>query len=271
MKPQQILIPDSLKDCVQSFWRLEDGYAESSEMEFKTIADGCPGFIFQHPDKGTLCKDDKLLPAAFLFGQASKHATLNLRGNMQMIGIFFYPNALKNVFGLDAGELTDSCMDMNDFSGNQGFKLSEELLNSRSEAEQIKRLSSFLLSQKQKNEVRKDDKIAYALSAMLSYNGNVSLPALTGELNISERNFERKFKEYVGLSPKLFCRISRFQASLKQLKLNDYNKLSDIAYENDYADQSHFIRSFKEFAGFSPYQYRKQSNEVADNLARIIK
>jgi len=51
-----------------------------------------------------------------------------------------------------------------------------------------------------------------------------------------------------------------------QLRNKDYGKLSDIAFENDYSDQSHLIRSFKEFAGISPNQYQKQYNELAEFL-----
>lgn len=61
----------------------------------------------------------------------------------------------------------------------------------------------------------------------------------------------------IGISPKLFARISRFQESLYQLRAGKYDKLSDVAYENEYFDQSYFIRVFKEFTGFSPLQFKK--------------
>jgi AraC-like DNA-binding protein len=99
--------------------------------------------------------------------------------------------------------------------------------------------------------------------------GNISLKNIQKDLQLSERSFERRFKQCVGVSPKLFSRICRFQASLAQLRKNGYNKLSDIAYENEYADQSHFIRAFKEFAGFSPVQYQKKSKEVVENLLNL--
>ena len=87
---------------------------------------------------------------------------------------------------------------------------------------------------------------------------------------MSERNFERKFREYVGISPKLFSRICRFQSSLKQLQESNYEKLSDIAFENNFSDQSHFIRTFKEFAGFSPNQFQQQTNTIVDNFTEVI-
>jgi AraC-like DNA-binding protein len=88
---------------------------------------------------------------------------------------------------------------------------------------------------------------------------------------LSERTLERRFKQSIGISAKLFSRICRFQESLNQLRKNKYDKLSDIAYENGYADQSHFIRSFKEFTGVSPFDYRKQLKEVAENFPEYNK
>jgi AraC-like DNA-binding protein len=110
----------------------------------------------------------------------------------------------------------------------------------------------------------------FALSSIIQSKGSVSLITLRETLQLSERSFERKFKQHVGIPPKLFSRIARFQASLNQLKRNQFDKLSDIAFENDYADQSHFIRSFKEFAGCSPFQYQKLGPEVIDNLTELF-
>jgi AraC-like DNA-binding protein len=92
---------------------------------------------------------------------------------------------------------------------------------------------------------------------------------LQRELQLSERTLERKFKQAVGISPKLFARIARFQQSLDQLRQNQYDKLSDVAYGNEYADQSHFIRVFKEFTGFTPLEFRKQVHEVVENFPEI--
>ena len=110
----------------------------------------------------------------------------------------------------------------------------------------------------------------HALEQIISSKGTLSLKVLQQNLNTSQRSFHRKFKQYTGIPPKLFSRICRFQASLKQLQQTDYDKLSDIAFGNDYADQSHFIRSFKEFSGLSPAQYQKNSTEVVENLSEIF-
>ncbi len=271
MRYEQIQAPGYLKNYIRSLWTLENHLEESVPKTFRTIADGCPGIIFQQTEKGVFYRDDKKLPGIFLFGQSTKHAEISLTGKLNTIGIYFYPNALKSVFGLNAEELTDSCMDLDLFAHRQGSCLSEQLSNTSSIAGQIKILSSYLFSQIRKNNGRSDGIMQYALSEIIQSKGNISLKELQRELQLSERSFERKFKQYVGISPKLFSRISRFQASLNQLRRNNYRKLSDIAFENEYADQSHFIRAFKEFAGFSPWQYQKQSKEVVENLSELLK
>jgi AraC-like DNA-binding protein len=107
------------------------------------------------------------------------------------------------------------------------------------------------------------------LSRIAGSGGNLTVKELQSELNLSERSLERRFKQHIGISPKLFTRICRFQASLSQLRTNKYNKLSDVAFEQEYADQSHFIRSFKEFSGLSPYQYMNRSNEIVENFSAL--
>jgi AraC-like DNA-binding protein len=170
---------------------------------------------------------------------------------------------------LNAEELTDSCIDIKLIPANKEFELGERLLNSSSTQDHIGIMSSYLSAQIRKNSNDLDPTIQHALSLIHQSEGNISLKNIQKDLQLSERSFERRFKQCVGVSPKLFSRICRFQASLTQLRTNRYNKLSDIAYENEYADQSHFIRAFKEFAGFSPVQYQKQSKEVVENLLNL--
>jgi len=271
MKYEKLQPPDYLKGYVRYFWTLESKCIDHSPKTFRIVADGCPGLMFQQSKKDRFYQNNKQLPELFLYGQATKHSEIYSTGNIRAIGVCLYPNALKSVFGFDANELTDSCTDLNVISEQQGFYLSERLSNDFSVTSQIETISSYLFFQLEKNNSQTDDIVRYALSQITKAKGSISLKELQKDLRLSERSFERRFKQCVGIPPKLFSRICRFQASLKQLRKNNFNRLSDIAYQNDYADQSHLIRSFQEFAGFSPYQYQKQSNEVIENFSELKK
>jgi AraC-like DNA-binding protein len=144
------------------------------------------------------------------------------------------------------------------------------MLNSSPQEKQVETLSAYIASMINRNSGYIDKPTKHAVSLIMQANGNLPLKALHDELNISERSFERKFEQYVGISPKLFSKICRFQASFQQLKDNRYNKLSDIAFENGYADQSHFIRVFKEFTGLSPLEFQKKAQPLAENMPTLM-
>ncbi len=270
MQYQQILPPDHLKDYIRYYWVLESDAADPvSARSFRTMADGRPGLIFQAPDKGVMYQNDKRLPGILLYGQATTHANIRLAGEFSTVGVFFAPNALHTIFRLNAEELTDTCLNLDELAAPQGIRLLDQLSNTASCYDQVDILSSYLFSLIRKNSQLADMDMQHALSRILQTKGSIALPELRDTLQLSERSFERRFKQYVGISPKLFSRITRFQASLSQLKNNQFDKLSDIAFEHDYADQSHFIRTFKEFAGCSPFHFQKNATKLADNFSEV--
>lgn len=270
MEYKTFVPPDNLKSYVKYYWSLENSADSSAIQRLRTMADGCPGIVFQQ-GSGVYYRSDKQLPQTFLYGQSTTYGELTLRGNFDTVGVYFYPSALKLLFGLDAHELTDSCLDLDAEARKKGFYLSEQLSAAPSVQAKIGIISAYLFFQAETYNVHKNDIMRYVLSAILESNGTHPLKDLQEKVQLSERSFERRFKEYVGISPKLFSRICRFQGSLRQMRSNNYEKLSDIAFENDYADQSHFNRAFKEFSGFSPNQYQSQSSELVENLSQLKK
>jgi AraC-like DNA-binding protein len=150
------------------------------------------------------------------------------------------------------------------------MNLTEQLLNAETVDKQIQTLSAYLSNLIKKKNAQIDKMMNAAIHYLIKSNGEIELSELQRDLNLSQRTFERKFDQHVGISPRLFARICRFQASLNQLKEKDYQKLSDIAYDNSYADQPHFIRSFKEFSGHSPSEFQKKSRQLIQDTLVFI-
>ncbi|GEP98014.1 helix-turn-helix domain-containing protein [Chitinophaga cymbidii] len=271
MEYQKILPPPHLRNHVRYFWTLESDTAEITPKTFKTFADGSPGIIYQQSDKGCFYQEEKKLPPVFLYGQTTRHTNIHSPASFRTIGVYFYPHALQSVFGLNASGLTDTCLDLTELAKEQGAPLSEQqLLDSGSFHTQIEVLNTYIFHQISKYDKQDGSFLPHALSRIIESGGNIPLKTLLEELGMTERSFERKFQQGVGMSPKLFARICRFQASLSQLRNNRFGKLSDIAFENEYADQSHFIRAFKEFAGFTPNKYQQRSSELVENFPEMI-
>jgi AraC-like DNA-binding protein len=271
MQFKKIQAPAHLRDHVRFFWTLEGHADVSSPGVLGPLADGCPGMIFQPTRLGVFHDEfNKKLPGVFLYGQTLKRTALYMTGQFKSIGICFQPESLHTVFGFSADELTEECLDINLLSSAKTNQLEERLENSLSLSKRVNILADYLSREIGINNTKIDPSIKHALIQVTRTNGKIPLRDLRNDLNLSERSFERKFNFYVGISPKVFSNVCRFQASLNQLKENRYSRLSDVAFDNGYADQSHFIRSFKEFAGFSPYQFQKQSREIHANISAPI-
>lgn len=268
MEYTQIPPPETLQHHVRYFWTLESRVMDLTPKTLGPLADGCPGLIFQPAEKGIFYdQDEKQLPEVFLYGQTVKRTALRLVGAFRTTGVCFHPNTLPSVFGFHASELTDACLDLNLLSA----RLPEQLLHTTQPVAQATLLSAYLLSRIQKTNNPPDRATRYAVSLIMRSGGTSSLKQLQTDLNITERSLERRFNQHVGISPKLFSKICRFQASLHQLRHNQYDKLSDIAYDNGFADQSHFIRTFKAFAGFAPCQFQQQLSELPENAPVLVK
>lgn len=267
MKYHQIPPPLHLQDYVRYYWALESSGRPDEQVHFVTIADGSPGIIFQQ-SPGASFQEGKQLAGIFMYGQTTAHTRIVSPATFSTIGVYFYPHALKSIFGMDSNELTDDCVDLDLFLN--GKRLMERLESALDIAAKADILSEYLWEQVCRHDHSLQAATRYALQRIIQSQGNISMKDLRQELQVSERTLERRFQEGVGLSPTLFGRICRFQSSLNQLRRQSYDKLSDIAFEQEYADQSHFIRNFKEFTGLTPFQFRKSIQETVENFPVLV-
>ena len=79
----------------------------------------------------------------------------------------------------------------------------------------------------------------------------------------NERQIERLFSKYIGLSPKFYSRIIRFSHIFELMRSKD-NSWGDLVYKSGFYDQSHFIKNFKEFTGEDPSSYGFEEKNMAN-------
>jgi len=286
---QTISIPEKLRAFVRHVWLLdpcgdEDALSgspspgdPSTGSLLSIYADGCPGMIFQQSANGLLLNQNvpktslqgnmarsKELSPVFLYGQTVAPIDMHSAGRLGMIVVSFHPYAMHCLFKFSAKELTDDCLDISLLSAVRGRQLRDRLWDTGSAHERVSVLFEYLEQVVEKNRSTVDPGMAHATSRLFQSNGTMPLPALQRILNLSPRTFERRFEQYIGISPKLFSGISQFQATLKHLQSGKFDKLSDIAYTYGYSDQSHFIRHFSRFTGLSPLRWQKHADAGGD-------
>jgi AraC-like DNA-binding protein len=84
---------------------------------------------------------------------------------------------------------------------------------------------------------------------------------------MSHKHFIQEFREQVGLSPKLFCRIRRFQKILEQINARERLSWAQIACDCGYYDQAHLVNDFQAFGGLNPSAYRGLHEDYASFVA----
>jgi AraC-like DNA-binding protein len=97
-----------------------------------------------------------------------------------------------------------------------------------------------------------------AIDILHQHNGQIKIQLLCEQLGISQKQFERKFKQAVGLMPKQVSRIFRLEKSRIIMRNFDFQSLTQVSHECHYTDQAHFIREFKALVQATPKQYVKE-------------
>lgn len=163
---------------------------------------------------------------------------------------------------LNHGLLVGENISVRDAWGCEGEELEDKILNSTNIQSRIQILESFFWDKIKFNSYEYSH-VDNALKIMYAQNGNVSIDELSNLINISKRQFERKFKEEVGLSPKSNSRIIRFQQVVKELEQNKFVSLTKTAHDFSYHDQAHFIHDFKLITGVNPKSYFAKHQHLA--------
>ena len=171
-----------------------------------------------------------------------------------LVAYFFKPFALACMFRVAANNLLRSPIDLRNWSPHRAVALITQLTYATSTHDKIDILNNLLTKQLEQN-IRECEIVRYATDHIMYDSGTEILSSILKKLNLNERTFQRIFKKYVGVTPNQYRRICQFQLSFAHLRTGKFDTLSDLAYDNGFADQSHFIRSFREFTGTTPNTY----------------
>jgi AraC-like DNA-binding protein len=164
-------------------------------------------------------------------------------------------------------EFSDQRMALSDVLGSAADELSERICEARTHRERIGLTEAFLLGRLSVGNVAYS-RVNYAADLIVSRNGAIPLNEVIDEVFLCRRQFERKFLQQIGVSPRYYARLRRVGFVCAQLAANRWQVRDwhDFIHTAGYYDQSHFIKDFAEFIGEKPSQYAKQNIELAHFL-----
>jgi len=257
-----------LQTFVKCIWVLESANAPPTDEFDRILPDGCSELIFHFAAPFEKKENDTIhtQSSSFVYGQLSTCLELRPVSNTFVLGVRFYPYGLSAFSSLPQYYFTDLGVNIEDVFSYSQKDIHEKLSQTKNNEEKISLVNEFLIANLLINKKgfrnHHFSSMQFAVQQLQQTGGIGKINSIATKLNISNRELERRFRKYIGLSPKQLSKTFRFQEVL-QKKYLSYN-LTDIAHLSGYYDQSHFIRDFKAFSGIQPGGFFKMENQFAD-------
>ena len=232
---------------VKFFWHIE---AVNADIHYKLLPTDCIDVILNLADVIVYETEFNriIAPPFHINGLRSKCSFIHQENNIRIFGITFYPHGLYPFVLKSLKEVQNKVVDLNGFSYSLTQKLKNAVNNDTAE-KIIAEIENTLIDELS---IKQDfvDK-AQLISDFITINDDISVKSFCDERSINIKTFERLFLYYTGYTPKILRRIKRFQNTCNQLVHQHMASLTDITYDNNFTDQSYFIKEFTHFFGNS--------------------
>ncbi|PZR21387.1 MAG: hypothetical protein DI539_08090 [Flavobacterium psychrophilum] len=262
-------IPDQkLAKQVKLYWSIENLENDAPHERERIFPDGCIELIFNYSDRWKKYDTDTdfhIQEPCFIHGQLKTYFELEATGNIGVFSARMHPAGLQPFIDFDVDTFTGNTLAMTQLWGKDGETLEKDMLGCKSNEERVDVLEAFLLSKRQQLKID-NAPVEYCVDAMIQSVGNISIDELAESLDIGKRQLERRFTAAVGISPKLFARITRFQNILQLIENQEFKSFTTVAYEGGFYDQAHFIKDFRDFTGLNPKQYFSENLEMVKHF-----
>lgn len=254
----QLSLP--LSDYIQTIWAMQsesehDGYPRSQIMP-----DGIVEIVFHYETPLYTYQDDIkfLQPQSFAISMMRKYVEIESSGKSGFISVRFFPWGAHHFFDKPVREFLDQTIDATILWGDHSKEIITTLKACSTLEERFKATESFL--NERLLEHKKESSIEDVIKRIRQAKGQLGIEEICEETGLSKKQLERKFLSTAGTTPKIFSRICRFLNLCQHLETYKGKTFAELTHDCGYFDQSHFIKEFKEFSGYTPKEFFKKEN-----------
>lgn len=188
-------------------------------------------------------------PRTALVGpQTYRRARLTIHGRMEGFIVVFTATGFYRLFGVDMSKLVNQAHDAPSVLGAEAGELWERLGEAASFARRIEILEEFLIPYTAGAPLG----VSRLTNHTVAHSGAVRISDLARHSGLSGRQLERRFLAQVGMSPKAFARIQRYESALRMKLAVPKQPWSAVAHELGYCDQMHMVHDFHNLSGEAP-------------------
>jgi AraC-like DNA-binding protein len=249
-----------LDACIDRFWLCSDTPSHPRE---RILPSGTVELVINLSEDEIRIYDrcdparPRRYPGAVVSGPYSNFFLIDPLVHASIIGVHFRPGRAVPVLGVPASELAGAHVDLESLWGREAAELRERLCAAAAPAKRFAVLEEVLLGRLRRS-APGHGAIPFALDVFEQADAAVKVRDLARRAGLSQRRFIQLFTAEVGLTPKLYGRVRRFQRARQLARQATEPDWTAIALACGFFDQSHLIRDFGEFSGLSPVTYVNQ-------------
>lgn len=267
MQSFQIITPVSvLAPYIRHYWILQDDAADT--VSERTLPIGCIQLVFHKGKRLFLQNESRLQPQSFVCGQSVGFSDVVSTGRIEMITVVFQPYAAKVLLHIPVNLFHGQNVPMDEV-GDAGLSdLSKQVADTPDNTACIRLIEQFFLRRLYSFSEYNLKRMS-AVFQEINNQPQIQISQLSEAACLSSKQFGRVFADYVGTTPKEFIRIVRMQRALFLLQQNPAVPFARLAYECGFSDQSHMIKEFKLFSGYTPAEYLAVCAPYSDYFSEL--
>lgn len=245
-----------LSSYIDNYWEFKGAPPQGTRI--RILPDGCTDFIFTLGEPANVAGGALSMQPyrSYFVGPMTKYATLVTHTDtVHMLGIRFLPCGVLRFGALPLHQLADTRLPAADLSLFFNDSLADALAEQPGIAQRIALIEKRLLFYLQHHPIEMERAIGYAVAQIDRHQGLLPIGRLASEINLCERQLERKFKQHTGFTPKAYSRIVQFRKASELLRAGSFDNLLSIAIEAGYYDVSHLSREIKKMSGGTPLSF----------------
>lgn len=208
-------------------------------------------------------------PGSVIAGTRSEFMIIDTESQESIMGVAFKPGGAFPFLGVPACEVHGGDVALDALWGSYAAELRWRLMEAPTPAAKFAVLESALL-ERMSGRLDLHPAVRHALRELKCVPHMRTLAQVTADVGLSQRRFIQLFREQVGMPPKLYYRIQRFQAALHRIEDGRRVEWADLALDCGYYDQAHFIRDFRAFSGINPSTYLIQRADRLNHVPLFI-
>lgn len=196
-------------------------------------------------------------PGAVLAGAHSRYSVIDTREQHAVLGVSFHPGGMWPFFDPAADELHNQHIGLGDLWGSAGATLRERILDAPTPATRLRAMELELYARAVRPLTRRPE-LAFAVARLARPPHDKSIAMISEHVGLSARRFARLFSLEVGMTPKRYSRIKRFESVLRLMRPAARIEWSELALNCGYFDQSHLIHDCRAISGFTPVELQSR-------------